>query len=136
MKRIALLLSLTIVCGLSFLSCSSGDEPKGKADYYVKYEVYMRTNHINATKKITVSTDNGVKSYKCSDSSSFSWEATYGPVSRDFIANLNCTVDNGSYAYASEIQARIYICRGQEPFVVKAEGEGKTTLSLNYQIDF
>lgn len=136
MKRVILYLSLTIVSALSFMSCSSDDEPKGTENYYVKYEVYMRTNHSNAYKKITVSTDNGVESYECSNLTSFSWCETYGPVSKDFIANINCSINNGTYSYPSEIQAKIYVCRGQEPFVIKAQGDGKNLLSLMYQIDF
>ena len=60
-------------------------------------------------------------------------EATYGPVSKDFVAQLECSVNN--YNYSQTFHARIYICRDKEPFVIKAEDEDKT-ISLKYAIDF
>lgn len=109
------------------------EEKKEDTRYYVKYEITSNTQHINAIKTITFSTDKGTKTIELTGSKNSEWEATYGPVSKDFVAHLECSVNN--YSYSRNFHARIYISRDKEPFVIKAEDDGKT-ISLKSTIDF
>ena len=132
---------LLVIMALSFLlcACSSDDndtpqkeeEKEEDVRYYVKYEA--KTQHINPIKTIKFTTEEGSKTIELTGSLTSEWEATYGPVSKDFVAQLECSVNN--YNYSQTFHARIYICRDKEPFVIKAEDEDKT-ISLKYAIDF
>lgn len=126
---------------LAFTSCSKSDdkeeivEPKEPARYYVKYEVTFNTQHINAKRTISFTTESGTKTIDLeTQAKNVSWEGTYGPVGEKFVASLDC--DTPGYQYRSTIHARIYVCREKEPFVIKAEGEKEASLSLQYKIDF
>jgi len=130
---------LLVIMALSFLFCAcssdNNDAPQEKEEvrYYVKYEVTAKTQHFNPIKTIKFTTEEGSKTIELTGSTTSKWEATYGPVSKDFIAKLECFVNN--YNYSRTFHARIYMCRDKEPFVVKAEDED-TTISLEYAIDF
>lgn len=125
---------LLVIMALSFLlcACSSDDndapqkeeEKEEDVRYYVKYEVTAKTQHINPIKTIKFTTEEGSKTIELTGSLTSEWEATYGPVSKDFVAQLECSVNN--YNYSQTFHARIYICRDKEPFVIKAEDEDKT----------
>ena len=138
MKNVSLFGFITLILNLvSFTSCSSDNEsePLEEARYYVKYEVEFKTQHTNTEKNISFTTDKGSEKISFTEwTKTLSWEGTYGPVSKDFIASIDCSVP--SYSYSSEIHARIYLCREKEPFVIKAEGKGKYILSLQSKIDF
>ena len=110
-------------------------EPEESARYYVKYEVTFTTQHINAEKHFTIMTDKGAEDFTFDEERKTStWEGTYGPVAKDFVASIKCSVPD--YRYSSVIQSRIYISREKEPFVIKAEGTGKYSLNLQATIDF
>ncbi|MBQ1973282.1 MAG: hypothetical protein II222_02900 [Paraprevotella sp.] len=131
-----------ILGALFFISCSKDDNfeipPSGYVNqtrYYVKYEVSFNTQHVNTVKSISFATENGTESIKFTDwTKTKNWEGTYGPVGKDFKASIRCDVEN--YSYSSVIHARIYLSREKEPFVIKAEGEGEYSLSLQTNIDF
>lgn len=109
--------------------------PEESARYYVKYEVTFHTQHTNTTKNIEFTSDKGKENISFTEwTKSKSWEGTYGPVDKDFIASIKCSVPN--YRYDCEIHARIYISREKEPFVIKAEGSGEYSLNLQATIDF
>lgn len=140
MKRIILFWIISLVCSMFFLSCDNDEDEISTAEgvrYYVKYEVRIRTQHTNTDKFITYTDDKGSQTIKISDwQTEVNWEGTYGPVDKNFTATLDCSTaeyDNTS------IQARIYISREKEPFVIKAEGSNapkKKRLLLGYKIDF
>ena len=121
------------------VSCTTDDDENDSSDssvrYYVKYEVTFNSQHINANRVIKFATENGIQTMTLNQQTSgVSWEGTYGPVSNDFTASIECTTND--YEYRSNIHARIYVCREKEPFVIKAEGQDSKTVSLSYKIDF
>ena len=138
MKKYFLLGTLLL---LAFISCSKSDDneetvvPQEPARYYVKYEVTYNTQHINAKRTISFTTESGTKTINLeTQAKNVSWEGTYGPVDKNFVASLDC--DTPGYQYRSTIHARIYVSREKEPIVIKAEGENNTSLFLQYKIDF
>ncbi|HJB71894.1 MAG TPA: hypothetical protein H9939_01040 [Candidatus Barnesiella merdigallinarum] len=131
MKKIIVLLSVLLTL-LTFSSCTN-DEPSPSntqqgtetdANYYVKYTAlaYGGVGYENARiKSVTVETETGSKTIEPNVKS---WEETYGPVSKGFKAKIQAT--------GASKTVRIYVCRGEEPFVIKAEGSS----SASYTIDF
>ena len=125
------LLSLFFVCG-----CSN-DEPDAKdskAEYYVKYEVFAKTQHYNVDKTINFTIDKGAKTIVLTGTPETTWKGTYGPVKKGFAAELTANVRE-NYQYDKNFHVRIYVCRRDEPFVIKAEQEGES-ISLRYGIDY
>ena len=131
MKKIIVLLSVLLTL-LTFSSCTN-DEPSPSntqqgtetdANYYVKYTAlaYGGVGYENARiKSVTVETETGSKTIEPNVKS---WEETYGPVSKGFKAKIQAT--------GASKTVRIYVCRGEEPFVIKGEGSS----SASYTIDF
>lgn len=131
MKKIIALLSALLTL-LAFSSCTN-DEPSPSntqqgtetdANYYVKYTAlaYGGVGYENARiESVTVETETGSKTIEPNVKS---WEETYGPVSKGFKAKIQAT--------GASKTVRIYVCRGEEPFVIKAEGSSSTS----YTIDF
>lgn len=135
-----LLLSILITVASLESSCSNDDDeitPKEEdARYYVKYEATIHTFSVKTTKYISFSNEEGSQILTFNDKKqNIQWEGTYGPVTKDFIANLDCS--SASYDDTS-IYARISVCKDKEPFVVKAEGSQTkgNYLSLTNKIDF
>ena len=133
MKKAISLLSVLLTL-LAFSSCTN-DEPSPSntqpetetgtdANYYVKYTAlaYGGLGYENARiESVTVETETGTKTIETNVKS---WEETYGPVSKGFKARVQAT--------GTSKTVRIYVCRGEEPFVIKAEGSS----SASYTIDF
>lgn len=151
MKRILCLLMLISTACL-FNSCSKDDDNDvvevikyvekdqqtnnqvEDTRYYVKYEVTCTTSKLAVERAYTFTTEKGEQIVKSTNSvQTTTWEGTYGPVKKGFTTSLKCQVQT---EYGSSCHARIYVCREKEPFVIKAEGTGVTSLSLSYQIDF
>ena len=124
---------------LMFASCSKDDDP---AAYYVKYEVTFKTQKTGIRVEAYFNTEKSVETMiSQTQSNNFFWEGTYGPVEKGFLTNLACsTIEEDMYGrmkvYEGEIQARIYVSRDKEPFVIKADQIGVGSVSLNYKIDF
>lgn len=132
MKRSLFCYCFVFLFSLIAVSCSTDDD---EARYYVKYEVSFKSQHINSNRVIKFATENGIQTMNLDQqSSAVSWEGTYGPVSKNFTASIECTTDD--YMYRSNIHARIYVSRDKEPFVIKAENEDSRSISLSYKIDF
>lgn len=131
MKKIIVLLSVLLTL-LTFSSCTN-EEPSPSntqqgtetdANYYVKYTAlaYGGVGYENARiESVTVETETGTKTI---EPNVRSWEETYGPVSKGFKAKIQAT--------GASKTVRIYVCRGEEPFVIKGEGSS----SASYTIDF
>lgn len=117
------------------VGCSKDDEPTAEDSYYVKYEWQMSSQHSNIDKEISFITENGKQTFT---TQSYSWEGTYGPLKKGTKVYLNCICKSPSeYSYSqTNNHARIYISRNKEPFVIKAEKEGKRNITLIYTIDF
>lgn len=131
---------------LAFTSCSKDDDQTSSKDpyseqnnstkedtrYYVKYEVTYSTYHVNESRVVKFETEKGMETISLNQQSkTVSWEGTYGPVKKHFVASLDC--DTPGYDWDSQIHARIYVCREKEPFVIKAEGEKSHSLLLQYK---
>ena len=131
MKKIIVLLSVLLTL-LTFSSCTNEEpspsntqqETETDANYYVKYTAlaYGGVGYENARiESVTVETETGTKTIEPNVKS---WEETYGPVSKGFKAKIQAT--------GASKTVRIYVCRGEEPFVIKGEGSS----SASYTIDF
>ena len=103
--------------------------------YYVKYQISTNTVFSNTERIITFTNENGNQKISLEGSKSMEWECIYGPVEKDFKAYLHCITSNGNNS-GCNIHARIYICRNNEPFVIKEEFIGTAPMKLEYKIDF
>ena len=137
--------ALLIIIFSLFSSCKdTNDEPtnpnyeedkKEDVRYYVKYEIEMKTRWINTINTITFISDNGVQSFEAEGSKN--WTATYGPISYGTKVYLKINRNGDEdYTPGETNQARIYISKNQEPFVIKAEDSGNKDIYLSYTIDF
>ena len=141
MNNILKFLFLLLFSILFYSSCSSDDNdisiPSESPRYYVKYEVSFHTQHINRIRTISYTDEKGRQTKINEDRlQDVKWEGSYGPVNRDFVASLDCSLDQYDYGV---IHGIIYVSREKEPFVIKAEGsnlKNSKELSLTYKIDF
>ena len=114
------------------LGCARDDEPNdmsSNAEYYVKYEAIVESVYIGNSIKYTVNTDKG--SYTFTTGKTFS--QTFGPFNKGFRASI--TADASSWNQA-KCDVRIYVCRGSEPFALKANNYGDKKASVSYTIDY
>ena len=112
---------------LCFLTgCSKNDDL-----YYVKYELIVTGSSSYAINtQITLNTEKGEQSFK----SGTEFSETFGPVEKGFVARIMVSGNRNISA-----NVRIYVCRGDEPFVLKLNNT--FTLSsynkvMTYKIDF
>lgn len=140
---------LSLALGISFclfaiLSCSKEDTeeaianttPKEQNRYYVKYEISTNTVFSNVERILKIKTDSGIQTISLNGNNSMDWDCIYGPVNNDFNAQLECIVPSKSSSTYCSIHARIYVCREEEPFVIKKEYIGTAPMTLEYNIDF
>lgn len=136
MKINALIRILLLFCTINLISCSKdnfesidipeeipNEEPT--ASYYVKYEAMGSVR--NFIESIIVTTDKGKETI----TKKRSWSQTYGPVSKGFKASITAI---GGYPTVN-----IYVCRGEEPFVLKgsnSSGSSTSSASASYTIDY
>lgn len=99
---------ITLLFVLCLSSCS-----KESAIYYVKYEVQISSVYAAADCAYTVTTENGTQTI---NTRAKSWSETFGPVKKGFEASINARTDFKGY-----ITINIYVCRGEEPFTIKAQ---------------
>ena len=126
MKRILLLLSFAAL--LMMTGCSKDndqDTPVDGVRYYVRYEVSVSSIYIGDL-FVDAKTEKGIQSFKLSGKL---FSETFGPVSKGFAASVTAHAD---YIVTGGYYSSIYVCRGEEPFVLKATGSS----SANYVIDF
>lgn len=137
MKTYSLLgIFLLFFCAISFISCSKDDSEcndipekipneEPTASYYVKYEA--KGSVMNYIESIIVTTDKESETV----THKRSWSQTYGPVSKGFKASIT--------AIGGWPTVNIYVCRGEEPFVLKktsSSGSSTSSTSASYTIDF
>jgi hypothetical protein len=123
MKR--LIYALVIVMSMAFSSCKEGSDDR----YYVKYEcVCNKINYYGNNYTVDymmVTTDSGVKEY---DKQEFTTEI-FGPVSYGFKSHIKVEGD-------AKIKVKIYVCKENEPFVLKASNSDNYSVETSYTIDF
>ena len=114
MKRLSLLFCAAIIFLCS--SCFTDHD-----NYYVKYEAIITPTFglpsriVEAT--YNVSTEKGNTEIT---TDSFSWSETFGPVNKGFTASLSAKA-RVIYISDAPMTLNIYVCRGEEPFVIKAQ---------------
>lgn len=123
MKR--LIAAFIIVLSMFFSSCKELSNDR----YYVKYECdcskinYYGNNY--TIDYMMVATDSGVKEY---DNYAFTSEI-FGPVSYGFKSQIKVQGD-------AKIKVKIYVCKENEPFVLKASNNDTYSVETSYIIDF
>lgn len=135
MKRLSVIICTALIL-FGFSSCFTGPE-----NYYVKYEAQISSVHYGSDAKYVVSTESGSKTIT---TRSKTWTETFGPVKKSFTASVS-----GEAHYDGTMTLNIYVCRGEEPFVLKASKTGDVstwgtmegvekpmTASVSYTIDF
>ena len=149
-KFLALMLVASLAC-VCFVACGDNkeDEPKipsqtetptqkeevEESRYYVKYEAQMPSKWTNTIKTITYASEKGRQEFNTTEKS---WEGTYGPLKKGdkvYLTIKSQSPDEYNYVQSYN-KARIYVSRDKEPFVIKAEREGREDLTLVYTIDF
>lgn len=103
-------------------SCSSDDDnqkEENTAHYYVKYEISFPGLGSRYTPNTGISyiSENGQTS---TSTQTWKWEGTFGPFKAGTTVSVSASCDkiNG---YNSTSRARISVCNGNSPFVLKAE---------------
>ena len=96
--------------------------------YYIKYEVSINGME-NGETHVTVNTENGEQSFVTPRE----FTETFGPVKRNFVAKISAY---NTALYAATINVRIYACKGEEAFVLKASNSNNGKTEAEYRIDF
>lgn len=120
-------------------SCSSSDDDDQKkeetvAHYYVKYEVSFHGIGNNYIHNVTIGYISE-KGHSSVSQHALSWDGTFGP----FKAGTTVSVD----AFCDRVNsrgnnsARLFVCNGNGPFVLKAETSklGENSVSASYTIE-
>ena len=79
--------------------------------YYIKYEA-QSTGYSSDDLHVTVNTERGSQEFCVGNS----YSETFGPVKRNFHAKIQ------AYRRGANTNVRIYVCKGNEEFVLKANG--------------
>lgn len=121
-------------------SCSSDDDDDNNqkkeedvAHYYVKYEVSYQGIGSNYIHNVSIGYISE-KGYSSVSQHALSWEGTFGPFKPGTTVEVNAFCDrvNGR----GNNSARLSVCNGKGPFVLKAESTnlGGNNLSASYTI--
>ena len=114
MKRRLFIIICTTIILFGFTGCFTET-----ANYYVKYEAQISSVHYGADAKYVVSTESGSTTIT---TRSKTWTETFGPVKKGFTASIS-----GEAEYDGTMTLNIYVCRGEEPFVLKASQTGEVS---------
>ena len=113
MKKVFSFIFVVSVLLCLLTGCSKNDDSNSKSQYYVKYEVDVIGSYSYAViTNITVNTEKGKQSFKTGNA----FSESFGPVEKDFKAKIIAYVDKERNY---NVNARIYVCRDKEPFVLK-----------------
>lgn len=121
---------LVLVSLLSLVLFTACNKDKNKTEnstsidrYYVRYEVSVSSVH-TGTLYVYVNTEKGIKSFEISNKL---FSEIFGPVDYGFNTSVS-----SSFSYSGTLSSKIYVCKNNDPFVLKATG-GSTA---EYTIDF
>ena len=118
---------------LPLIGCSEEPEynntSEPEKEYYVKYEATVTSVYLTNNITYTVNTERGIQTFK----SGKSFSQTFGPFEKGFKASINVDATNLDQA---STDAKIYVCRGSEPFALKANNTGGKQVSISYTIDY
>lgn len=117
MKRIAPILPILLIA-LIFSSCE-----ESSANYYVRYTLSPTYGHLT---KYAIALEDGSLEEHRTGNVGQDRTLTIGPVNNGFTARIV------TYSEERYCTCTIEVCKGAEPFVRKAYGQG----SISYTIDF
>lgn len=126
------LYALLLLCTMCLMSCSKDSDNNSpeiiqeEDRYYVKYEVKVVPQYSKGD-CITSISCLGDKGDVKIDTKERTWEATYGPIKKDSHLYLYVSCDR-SASTQNDSYARIWVSKNKEPFVLKAEDRGTTSL--------
>lgn len=121
MKRfVVLIISAVLLFILN--SCKKDNDKKETQNYYVKYEVSYT---INRWMHIEVNTENGIQTFETTGKF---FSQSFGPVGYGFHATVSANTSFDS----DRLNTSIYVCKGEEPYVLKETGYSYS----EYTIDF
>lgn len=124
MNKLLFFISIIAVSFCLLAGCST---PNNR--YYIKYEVTINGME-NGETHVTVNTENGEQSFVTPRD----FSETFGPVKRNFVAKISAY---NTVPYSASITVRIYACKGEEAFVLKASQTTiNSTAEAEYRIDF
>lgn len=105
-------------------------DSKKETNYYVMYEMVSQSSVGGASLKTTLNyvTEKGEQTVTTNKTS---WTGSYGPLKEGDKVSFKVET-NSPYQHL----ARIYVCKNNEPFVIKAEKYFTSKASLIYTIDF
>ena len=129
---------ITLLCLLAAMLCLSSCITE-EANYYVKYEATITSIYYGAEVNYVVATEKGSQTIT-TDSKNLS--EVFGPVQKGFTASISGKSDYPPVN--SSMVVNIYVCRGEEPFALKAQDVSKEnsysdtgiSASASYTIDF
>ena len=124
MKKLSILLIGLVT--MIMVSCSKDNDDYTQINdrYYVRYDVTLSSSYIG-TMTVNVNTEKGAQTFQ---TSSKIFSETFGPVDKGFKASVSASHD----LYYGVLYSSIYVCKGDEPFALKATGAS----SAEYTIDF
>ena len=102
---------------------------KLKRDFFKRHDVHCINGMENGETHVTVNTENGEQSFVTPRE----FTETFGPVKRNFVAKISAY---NTALYAATINVRIYACKGEEAFVLKASNSNNGKTEAEYRIDF
>ena len=129
LKYVFLIPFLISLCGCDDDKEGDPEYPSSGSEYYVKYEGTVKTPYITNDIKYSVVTENGSITF----TSGTSFSQTFGPVKKGFLAGITADATNIGNA---QCEVRIYVCRGSEPFALKATDSGGKYVTAVYTIDY
>lgn len=124
MKKVLLIITLL----LSVLSCSKVGPDANR--YYVKYEIDAYSGRANASMSFSYTLlDNNNQYVSGAYGSKTGYSQTYGPVSKGFESYLEAYMN---ITYGSKVgqPVKIYVAINEEPFTLKASGQGKISYKI------
>lgn len=80
--------------------------------YYVKYEMTVSSIYSGGSSYVTVNTEKGEQRFQAGRT----FSETFGPVKRNFHAEIKAYTQ----VPQADVNVRIYVCRGDEEFTLKA----------------
>jgi len=122
MKRLLPIIAVFVASLILLTGC---DKPSNR--YYIKYEVSIDGME-NGETHVTVNTENGEQSFVTPRV----FSETFGPVNKNFVAKISAY----NTALYGTLNVRIYACKGEESFVLKASTSNKGKAEAEYRIDF
>ena len=130
MKKLSIIFCFAFVL-FGFSSCFTDS-----TDYYVKYvakvdvDGYASISYV-AESQYTYMSEKGPKTIDLTNKSG--WSTTIGPLKKGFVASLSgyAIVVNASSA---PMTLNIYVCRGDEPFVLKAQQVSEKKIDHNNSV--